>query len=92
MRMVLALVFFVATAATSIAIAETSPRTGKPSKLPLLCSKSAEKVSGLTKICYYSCAKSEGALTTTTYEACPGWTPRWRLNRTAKFEPSGNSR
>jgi hypothetical protein len=42
----------------------------------MLRSKSGEKVSGLTKICYYSSAKSEGALTKTTYETCPRWTPR----------------
>jgi hypothetical protein len=87
MRIVLALAFFTASAS---AIAEEAPRTAKPSRVPLLCTKSGEKVSGLTKICYYSCAKSEGAMTVTTYEACPHWTPRWRLKRT--FGPIENSR
>jgi hypothetical protein len=89
MRMVLALAVL---AASLSAFAEQSPLTGEPYRLPLLCNKSGEKISGLTKICYYSCAKSEGAMTATTYEACPRWTIRWKLNRNAQFGPKENSR
>jgi hypothetical protein len=87
MRIVLALAVL---AASSSAFAEQSPLMGY--RLPLLCNKSGEKISGLTTICYYSCAKSEGAMTTTTYEACPRWTTRWKLNRNAQFGPKENSR
>jgi ABC-type anion transport system duplicated permease subunit len=33
--------------------------------------KSGEQVSGLTKICYYNCARSAGAMTATKYEDFP---------------------
>jgi hypothetical protein len=89
MRIVLALVVL---AVSSSAFAEKSPLTGEPYRLPLLCNKSGEKTSGLTTICYYSCAKSEGAMTMPTYEACPRWTTRWKLNRNAQFGPKENSR
>jgi hypothetical protein len=82
MRIAFALVVF---AMSAPAIAEDASRSAKPSRVPLLCTKSGEQVSGLTKICYYGCAKSEGALTVTAYEACPRWTPRWRLNRNSQF-------
>jgi hypothetical protein len=88
MRIVLALAVL---AASSSAFAEQS-LTGEPYRIPLLCNKSGEKISGLTKICYYSCAKSDGAMTATTYEACPRWTTSWKLNRNAKFGPKENSR
>jgi len=88
MRIVLALAVL---AASSSALAKQSPLTGEPYRLPLLCNNSGEKISGLTKICYYSCAKSEGALTVTTYEACPRWTTRWQLKRNAQFGPKENS-
>jgi hypothetical protein len=84
MRIVLALA---ALAASSSAFAEHSPLTREPYRLPLLCNKSGEKISGLTKICYYSCATSEGAITATTYEACPRWTASWKLNQNAQFGP-----
>jgi len=89
MRIVLALAVL---AVSSSAFAGQAPLAGEPYRLPLLCNKSGEKISGLTKICYYSCAKSEGAMTATTYEACPRWTTRWQLNRTAQFGPKENSR
>ena len=73
------------------AIAEESPRSAKPSRVAMLCTKSGEEVSGLTKTCYYGCAKSEAGMTIAAYEACPRWTPRWRLNRNSQFGPSGNS-
>ena len=88
MRIILALAVL---AASSSAFAEQSPLTGEPYRLPLLCNKSGEKISGLTKICYYSCAKSEGAMTATTYEGCPRWTTRWKLNRNAQLGPKENS-
>jgi hypothetical protein len=88
MRIALALAV-VATSAS--AFAQELPAAAK-SRVPLLCKQSSERVSGLTKICYYVCARSEGALTVTTYEPCPRWTPRWRLNRTGHFGPSGSTR
>ena len=50
MRIVLALTVL---AASSSAFAEQSPLAGESYRLPLLCNKSGEKLSGLTKICYY---------------------------------------
>jgi hypothetical protein len=89
MKIVLALAVL---AASSSAFAEQSPLTGDAYRLPLLCNKSGEKISGLTKICYYSCAKSEGAMMAMMYEVCPRWTVRWKLNRNAQFGPKENSR
>lgn len=60
--------------------------------LPLLCTRAGEKISGLTKIRYYNCAKSEGAMIATTYEDCPRWTVRWQLNKSAQFGPNENPR
>jgi hypothetical protein len=87
-RIVLAL----AVVAVSVSSACAAPPTGGPFRLPLLCTRSGEKISGLTKICYYSCAKSEGAMTATTYEDCPRWTARWQLNKSAQFGPNENPR
>lgn len=84
---VLALTVF--TMSASAIAAESSP-TAKPFRAALVCTKSGEQTSGLTKICYYDCAKSEGAITVKTYDACPRWTPRWRLNRTGHFGPNPN--
>jgi hypothetical protein len=89
MKLVLALATL---AMPASAIAEELPRTAKPSRVPMVCAKSGEQVSGLSKVCYYTCAKSDGAMTVATYEPCPHWTPRWRLNRTAHAGPTGNSR
>jgi hypothetical protein len=85
MRIVLALAVFMASAS---AMAEEAPGTAKPSGMAIFCKKSGEHISGLTKICYYNCARSEGAIRVTTYEHCQRWTPRWRLNRTGPFGPS----
>jgi hypothetical protein len=89
MRIVLALAVV---AASSSAFAEQPPLTPEPYRLPLLCTKSGQKVSGLTKICYYSCATSEAAMTAAMYEACPRWTIRWKLNQNAQFGPNESSR
>jgi hypothetical protein len=89
MRIVLALGFL---AIPTSAISEELPRPAKAPKLPIVCTKSSEQISGLNKICYYSCAKSDGTMTVPTYEICPGWTPRWRLSRTAHAGPTKNSR
>ena len=86
MRVVLALGVFLIPASV---MAEESSRTEKP-RLLGICNKSGEQVSGLTKICYYTCAKTEGGMKVTTYEACPSWTPRWRLSR--NIGPSAISR
>ena len=61
--------------------------TAKPIRVALVCAKSSQKTSGLTKICYYGCTKSEGALTLTAYEACPRWTPRWRREASTFLAP-----
>jgi hypothetical protein len=82
---VLALAAF--TISASAIAAESSPLE-KPFRVAVFCTKSGEQTSGLTKVCYYNCVKSEGALTVKTYEACPGWTPRWRLNRAGHFGPN----
>jgi hypothetical protein len=89
MRIALALVFF---AASASAMADQTPPTSKPSRVPLLCTNSGQKVTGLKKICYYSCTSSEGATIVPVYDACPRWKPQWRLNRNAQFGPSEKSR
>jgi hypothetical protein len=89
MRIVLLLAAFTVSAS---AIAEGEPRNVKPSRVPMLCTKSGQQLSGLTKTCYYGCPKSEGAMTIRAYETCPRWTLRWRLNRNSQFGPIRNSR
>jgi hypothetical protein len=37
----------------------------------LLCFKSGEEISGMNKICYYSCGGSRAAITVASYELCP---------------------
>ena len=86
---ILALTVFTVSAS---AIAAETPDPSRPVTVSMVCTKSSQQISGLTKICYYDCAGSEGAITVQTYEACPRWKPRWRLNRTGPFGPSGNSR
>lgn len=86
--LVLALTVFTVSAS---AIASESPDPAKPFKVAIVCTKSSQRASGLTKICYYDCAGSEGAITVKTYDACPRRTFRWRLNRTGPFGPSGVS-
>jgi len=74
------------------AIAEEAQHAAKPSRTTLICKKFSERTSGLTRICYYDCGGSEGAITAKTYDPCPQRMLRWRLNRTASFGPSGVSR
>jgi hypothetical protein len=74
------------------AIAAESPPTAKPFRVAVVCNKSGEQTSGLTKVCYYDCAGSEGAIAVKAYDHCSRWTPRWRLNRTGQFGPSVISR
>jgi hypothetical protein len=85
MRTVLALAIF---AASTPAIAEETPRSPKPTKLSMLCTKSGQQTSGLTKVCYYDCGGTEGAISVKPYDSCPRWTSRWRLNKTAQYGPS----
>jgi hypothetical protein len=77
-------------ASTSAAVEDASAI--KPSTVAIICTAAGARVSGLTKVCYYKCARSEGALTTRLYEHCPSWTPHWRLNQNRQFGPSGISR
>jgi hypothetical protein len=86
---VLALAIFTVSAP---AMAAESPDSSKPFAVAMVCTKSGQKISGLTKICYYNCGASEGAITVQTYEPCPSWKPRWRLNKTGPFGPSEVSR
>jgi hypothetical protein len=89
MRIVFALAVFTMSAP---AIAEEAPRTARPSRMAMFCTKSGQQTSGLTKVCYYDCAGSEGAIAVKAYDHCSRWTPRWRLNRTGQFGPSVISR
>jgi hypothetical protein len=89
MRSLLVLAAF---AVSAPAFAEEPRHTAKSSRTALICKKFSEQTSGLTRICYYNCGGSEGAVTAKTYEPCPKWMPRWRLNRTGQFGPSGISR
>jgi hypothetical protein len=79
-------------AMAAFAIAMEPADAARPIRVALVCAKSSQKTSGLTKICYYDCAGSEGAVTVKTYEACPRRKLRWQLNRTGPFGPSGISR
>jgi hypothetical protein len=73
--------------------AKPSAFEGKASRVTVLCTKSSERVvSGLTKICYFHCGKSERALKVTTYQACPRRPLRWQLNHNAAYGPSLPSR
>jgi hypothetical protein len=85
MRMLLALAIF---AVSVPAKAEETPRSAKPSKMSMFCNKSSQQTSGLTKVCYYDCGGTEGAITVKPYDACPRWTSRWRLNKTGQYGPS----
>jgi hypothetical protein len=67
------------------------PETIEPLRISLVCTKSTQKTSGLTKICYYHCGGSEGAMTAKPFESCPHRILRWRLNRNAAFGPSANA-
>jgi hypothetical protein len=86
----IALILALGTVPAFAATAETTPRSKpKTTRLALVCTKSTEKtVSGLTKICYFDCGKWEGGMRMATYDTCPDWTPRWRLNQNAAFGPS----
>ena len=78
--------------AMSASIITPEPSPAEPLRVSMLCTKSSQKTSGLTKICYYDCGGTEGAMTAKTYEPCPRRTLRWRLNRTGPFGPSETSR
>ena len=78
-----------ALAAFAVSASATEAASGaKPIKVAVFCTKSSQQSSGLTKICYYDCAGREGAVKVKVYDACPRWTPRWRLNRSGPFGPS----
>jgi hypothetical protein len=73
--------------------AKPSASERKVSRVAVLCTKSSERaVSGLTKLCYFHCGKSERALKVTTYESCPHRALRWQLNHNAAYGPSLPSR
>lgn len=73
----------------TVALAKQSAGEPRASRVRVLCTKSSERVvSGLTKICYFNCGKSERALKVTTYQACPHRALRWQLNHNAAYGPS----
>jgi hypothetical protein len=79
-------------AAPMSASAVAAAPAAKPHRASIGCAKSGERVSsGLNKICYYACAKWEGAMTKPSYEHCPSWTIRWRLNHDSYFGPKPKS-
>jgi hypothetical protein len=78
-------VFLALASAVSSSVASETP--ARPYRPALLCMKSGDRSSGLTKICYYDCARSEAATTVKLYDQCP----RWRLNHNSQFGPSGFS-
>jgi hypothetical protein len=70
-------------------VAKQSIAEGKSARVTVVCTRSSEHVvSGLTKICYFRCGRSERALKVTTYEACPRRALRWQLNHNAAYGPS----
>jgi len=89
MRTMLVMAVLVASAATFAAEAH---HQAKPSRTAFICTKSGSKSTGLTKICYYDCGRSEAATTVNVYEACARWTPRWRLKRNIQFGPRESAR
>ena len=74
---------FVLLVAFSPAFAESA----KHSRAQILCKKTAERVGGLKKVCYYDCGTFEGGRNENVYDRCPAWTVRWRLNRNSQFGP-----
>jgi hypothetical protein len=77
----------------TVTIAMQSAAEARSSRVTVLCTRSSERVvSGLTKICYFNCGKSERALKVTTYESCPHRALRWQLNHNAAYGPSLPSR
>jgi hypothetical protein len=73
--------------------AKQSATEARSSRVTVLCTKSGERVvSGLTKICYFNCGKSERALQVTTYKPRPHRALRWQLNHDAAYGPSLPSR
>lgn len=85
MRLVLALAVL---AASPPALAETA----KSSSANFVCHKTAERVGGLKKTCYYDCGAWQGGRQEYVYDHCPGWTVRWRLNRDSQFGPRPHPR
>lgn len=62
------------TAIIALAISGTDvPMTRIPAQdqLAVTCFKSGERVSGMNKICYYSCLGSTYAVTISSVELCP---------------------
>jgi hypothetical protein len=74
-------------AASASAVTGDTSEALKPTRVAIFCSRAGEQLGGRTKICYYECAKSEGAMTIPAYEACSRWEPSWRLNHNSQFGP-----
>jgi hypothetical protein len=86
---VLALTVFTVSAS---AIAAAAPDSAKPFAVSMICTKSSQQSSGLSKVCYYNCGETEGAMRVHIYDLCPHRMLHWRLNRTGSFGPSGVAR
>jgi hypothetical protein len=88
---VIVLALAVLTVSTSAPMNEASPLV-TPVRLAVVCTKSGERLGGLTKVCYYDCARWEGAMKAAAYDTCPAWTPRWRLNHNSQYGPIRKAR
>jgi len=79
-------------AASTSALADDASLPVTPARLAVVCTKSGERLGGLTKVCYYDCARWGGAMKAAAYETCPAWTPRWRLNHNSQYGPIRKAR
>jgi hypothetical protein len=76
-------------------LAASAPTLAAPDRLAhanVICHKTAEKVGGLKKTCYYDCGAWEGGLIENVYDHCASWTVRWRLNHNSQFGPRSRPR
>jgi hypothetical protein len=83
------LIVLALTVFTACAIAAEARDSAKPFTVNMICTKSSQQSSGLSKVCYYNCGETEGAMRVQIYDVCP---LRGRLNRTGSFGPSGVAR
>ena len=77
---------------TACAIAAEARDSAKPFAVSMIFTKSSQQSSGLSKVCYYNCGETEGAMRVQIYDVCPHRMLHWRLNRTGSFGPSGVAR
>ena len=93
MRIILTLAAVLAVALAALAVsAPAMAEAAKTSRTQFICYKTAERVGGLKKTCYYDCGAFEGGLLENVYDHCPSWTLRWRLNRNSQFGPHARAK